>query len=224
MQTLALQMPAADGSPQSAQVLQAVRRELRSFIAEYEYGLQEVATKVDILRSQFLLRGGHCPIEHVKTRVKSPESIVEKARRRGVPVDITSVREHILDIAGMRIICPYVADAYAMADALQRQQDLETVHVKDYIAAPKPNGYRSLHLAVRVPVFLPDRTIAVPVEIQIRTIAMDFWASTEHELRYKYAGDIPDHLTTTLGEVAATAAALDAQMGALHEEVAAPRP
>lgn len=209
-------MRAADAARVTSSISDAAQA-VRSFIAEYEYGLQEVSTKVEILQDQFLLRGGHNPIEHVKTRVKSPESIVDKARRRGVRLELSAIRQEIRDIAGMRITCPYVSDAYQVADALRRQQDLVTLLVKDYIANPKPNGYRSLHLHVSVPVFLPDQTIHVPVEVQIRTIAMDFWASTEHELRYKFAGELPPEVSRTLSDVAATATALDAQMAQLRD-------
>jgi putative GTP pyrophosphokinase len=199
--------------------LHKAQRTLRLFMLEYRFGLKEITTKVEILREQFDEVEDHSPIEHVKTRLKSIESLSEKIRRRGIGPDLDQVRENIQDIAGMRITCPYVSDVYLVAQSLRSQNDLTVLHTKDYIARPKPNGYRSLHLIVQVPVFLSDRTVPIPVEIQLRTIAMDFWASTEHELRYKFDGDVPQDLSEAMSAIAGTATALDDQMASLREDL-----
>jgi len=204
------------------EMLKQIQRTFVTFRLEYKFGLDEITTKVGILREQFDLTYDHSPIEHVKTRLKSVDSMIEKTVRKNCEPTLEAIRANILDIAGMRVTCPYVEDVYLVADALRRQEDLTLLQVKDYIAEPKPNGYRSLHLVVEVPVFLADRTIHVPVEIQIRTIAMDFWASAEHELRYKFAGDVPPELSRTMSEIAGTARSLDEQMTALRAELAPP--
>jgi putative GTP pyrophosphokinase len=197
-------------------MLRRMQQRMREFLMEYKFGLEEVSTKVGILREQFDAAHDHSPIEHVKTRLKSVESLTAKIVARGVPAELDAVREQIHDIAGLRITSPYVADVYLVADALRRQEDITVLEEKDYIAAPKPNGYRSLHLIVRVPVFLADRTVHVPVEIQLRTIAMDFWASTEHSLRYKFDGDVPEALSRRMSQIAETARELDDQMAELR--------
>lgn len=199
------------------QMMRQMQRRARMFLMEYRFGLDEISTKVSILRDQFDLTEDHSPIEHMKTRMKSLESLAAKARSRGLPADFEVVRENIYDIAGMRITCPYVADTYLVAETLQGQADLTVLEKKDYIANPKPNGYRSLHLIVEVPVFLAERTVQVPVEIQLRTIAMDFWASAEHELRYKFSGSVPQELSDTMGRIAGTATELDRQMADLRQ-------
>lgn len=189
----------------------------------YEFGIAEVLTKVSILRREFERNHDYTPIEHVRQRVKSVDAIVEKVDRVGCDRSIGAVREHIQDIAGIRITAPFVSDLYWVADMLARQPDLTVRHVKDYVAEPKPNGYRSLHLILEVPVFLSDHTENVTVELQIRTMAMDFWASIEHKLNYKYHRDMPAHLAAELTDAAALAADLDERMGRLRDEVR-PRP
>ncbi|MFC0675825.1 GTP pyrophosphokinase [Brachybacterium hainanense] len=215
----ALAGPEADALDVDA-MLKQIQRTFVSFRLEYKFGLDEVSTKVAILREQFDQTEDHSPIEHVKTRLKSIDSMLEKTVRRGCEPSLESIRANILDIAGMRVTCPYVEDVYLVAGALRRQEDLTILQVKDYIADPKPNGYRSLHLVVAVPVYLADRTLQVPVEVQIRTIAMDFWASAEHELRYKFAGEVPEELSRTMGEIALTARNLDEQMTGLRTALA----
>ena len=195
------------------------QRELARFRMGYEFGIEEMLTKIRILRSEFRQTHDHNPIEHVSSRLKSMDSILEKSVRYGCGTDLPTIRERIRDIAGIRITCSFESDAYWVADMLSRQPDVEVVQRKAYIAAPKANGYRSLHLIVRIPVFLSDHTEHVPVEIQIRTIAMDFWASVEHKLSYKYRDALPPHLRDELLDAAATAAELDARMGRLRDEV-----
>ncbi|MGY5766624.1 GTP pyrophosphokinase [Brachybacterium sp. DNPG3] len=199
--------------------LRQVYEEFTALRMHYQFAIDEMTTKVNILRREFEQVHEYSPIEHVRSRLKSVESLVEKALRTGGEMSVQAIRERILDIAGMRITCSFVSDAYWVADMLASQADLEVLKVKDYIAHPKPNGYRSLHLIVRVPVFLSDRTEHVPVELQIRTIAMDFWASTEHKLSYKYDRNLPPHLVGELDDVARLAHALDERMGRLREEI-----
>lgn len=214
----ALSAPDVDPAHVVSQVRSATR-ELARFRMVYEFGIEEMLTKIRILRSEFAQTHDHNPIEHVSSRLKSMDSILEKAGRYGCATDPATIRERIRDIAGIRITCSFESDAYRVADMLAQQPDVEVVQCKDYIAHPKDNGYRSLHLIVRIPVFLSDRTEHVFVEIQIRTIAMDFWASVEHKLFYKYAGAVPDDLRSELLDAARTAAELDARMGRLREEL-----
>ncbi|MEO9322637.1 GTP pyrophosphokinase family protein [Nocardioides sp. C4-1] len=201
------------------QLLRDIGRRLEGFFQEYKFGIDEVLTKITILREEFEGTHTYGPIEHVKTRLKTVDSLVDKMGRYGVPADLAAVRDTIRDIAGIRVTCAFVDDTYRFAEMLTRQPDLTVLATKDYIRTPKPNGYQSLHLIVSVPVFLSDRTVDVPVELQIRTIAMDFWASVEHQIYYKYEGTVPDHLSETLRAVATTASDLDEQMGRLRAEV-----
>jgi len=212
----------------SAATLRAMRDEFQRFLMEYRFGLQEIETKISILRDEFHETHDYNPIEHVTSRVKSPDSLVEKIQRKGVDPDFDSIRAHITDIAGIRVTCSFVSDAYRLLDLLTAQDDIRVREVEDYIAAPKPNGYKSLHAIVEVPVFLSTGRVDVPVEIQLRTIAMDFWASLEHKIYYKYEGDVPAELVAGLKDAADTAAELDARMEGLHREIrggaAAPGP
>src|SRR5690554_3714072 len=160
----------------------------------YEFGIAEVLTKVTILRREFERNHDSSPIEHVRQRIKSVDAILAKVNRTGCEPSIDEVRKNIKDIAGIRITAPFISDLYWVADMLARQPDLTVREVKDYVANPKPNGYRSLHLILDVPVFLSERTEHVTVELQVRTMAMDFWASIEHKLHYKYRREMPAHL------------------------------
>lgn len=194
------------------------RREMQRFLLQYEFGLREIETKLSILRDEFLELHDYNPIEHVSSRVKSPESLMEKIDHKSLPRDLDTIRSHITDIAGVRVTCSFVSDVYRLFDLLTRQDDVTVRTVKDYIAEPKPNGYQSLHAIVEIPVFLSSGTIAVPVEVQFRTIAMDFWASLEHKIYYKYDKAVPKNLTADLKEAAAAAAALDDRMEKLHRQ------
>ncbi|GAB7045664.1 hypothetical protein JCM9534A_07900 [Catenuloplanes indicus JCM 9534] len=193
------------------------------FMLHYKFGLAEVETKVKILAEELAHKGRGNPIEHVSPRLKTPASITAKAARIGCAMTVDEVRAHIRDIAGIRIVCSFVSDVYTVADMLTRQPDINLLLTKDYIAAPKPNGYRSLHLIVEIPVFLSDRVVAVPVEVQLRTVAMDFWASLEHKIYYKYDPDIPAPLREELVAAAHDAARLDERMERLHREIHGPR-
>ncbi len=213
----------------SAAQLRMVQDRLQRFMLEYEFGLREIETKIYILRDEFQHMHDYNPIEHVSTRVKSADSILRKVARKGVAPpgampDLPAVREHILDIAGVRVTCSFVRDAYRLFDLLTRQDDIRIREVKDYIAEPKANGYKSLHAIIDVPVFLSTGTLAIPVEVQFRTIAMDFWASLEHKIYYKYDEDVPAELLAELKEAADTASVLDARMERLHRELHHPPP
>jgi putative GTP pyrophosphokinase len=175
--------------------------------------------KINILKEAFELNNDYSPIEHVSSRLKSPDSIFEKARRRGIEFLLDSIRENILDIAGIRITCSFISDAYRLRDILVRQEDVTVLGTKDYISEPKRNGYKSLHLLLSIPVFTLDRVEQIPVELQIRTIAMDFWASLEHKIYYKYEGVVPENLLAELKDAADVADRLDRKMERLHEEV-----
>lgn len=205
--------------PLPARVDLAFHEELARMRTLYEFGIAEVLTKVQILRREFEQGHDYSPIEHVRQRVKSAEGIIAKANRIGCDLTIDDIRKNILDIAGIRITATFVSDIYWVADILARQPDITVRTVKDYVATPKPNGYRSLHLIVEVPVFLSGGTENVPVELQIRTMAMDFWASIEHKLSYKYLYDMPPALAAELTDAAAIAADLDERMGRLRDEV-----
>ncbi len=156
-----------------------------SLFKKYEAAIREMKTRFEILDADLEYRFNRNPIHHMQTRLKTPKSVFQKLQRYDVPITLQSVEEHILDVAGMRVIVSYIDDVYAMVKVLSMQDDLKIIKVKDYIAHPKPNGYRSLHVIVKVPVYFLDRKQYVPVEIQFRTVAMDFWASLEHTLKYK---------------------------------------
>lgn len=199
--------------------LREVQLDLTRFRLRYKFAIDEVATKISILRQEFEETHDYSPIEHVRSRLKSGESMFAKAARLGCPPTLAAIEEKVQDIAGVRVVCPFTTDVYWIKDMLTSQSDVTVLEVEDYIAAPKPNGYRSLHLIIKVPVFLSDRTEHVPVELQIRTIAMDFWASVEHTIYFKYDGTVPPTLLDELGTAARTAADLDTTMARLRAEV-----
>ncbi|WP_324188065.1 GTP pyrophosphokinase family protein [Nocardia higoensis] len=196
-----------------------MRDEMTRFVMEYEFAVQELLTKVTILRQEFLNLHHYNPIEHVTSRVKSPPSIVRKALRKGVPPELAAIREHITDIGGVRVTCSFISDTYRVLEALTSQDDVRVIAVKDYIAHPKPNGYKSLHALLEIPVFLSSGRVDVTVELQVRTVAMDFWATTEHKIFYKFDGHVPQRLIDDLTTAARTAAELDRRMEQLHTEV-----
>ncbi|WP_082098886.1 GTP pyrophosphokinase [Demequina iriomotensis] len=206
-------------APFSPDQVRALRHEIQRFLLQYEFGLREIETKLSILRDEFLELQDYNPIEHISSRVKSPESLLDKVARKGIGRDLDTIRTHITDIAGIRVTCSFVSDVYRLFDLLTRQDDVTVRTVKDYIADPKPNGYQSLHAVVDIPVFLSSGAVTVPVEVQFRTVAMDFWASLEHKIHYKYRAAVPAGLTDELREAAATAAELDARMARLHREL-----
>lgn len=191
-------------------------RQTADLLILHKFAIDEVMTRLRIWSEEFDHTHEHDPIEHITSRVKRPEAIAAKLRRRGLPVTPESARKNLTDIAGIRVVCPFLSDVYLIRDLFHRHET-EIVQTKDYIANPKPNGYRSLHLITKVPVHLSERTEHVFAEIQIRTIAMDFWAAVEHELGYKSGGAVPPAVADELQDAAETAAVLDARMNALHE-------
>lgn len=201
------------------QMIKNFRNELTGFMLNYQFGIDEILTKINILKTEFSQLHEYAPIEHVSSRLKTPESIVKKVIRKGDELSLAAIKDTVFDIAGIRIVCSFLKDAYAIADMLTNQKDVTVIEAKDYIANPKPNGYKSLHLILQVPVFLSNSVEKVNVEVQIRTIAMDFWAAVEHRIYYKYDGAVPGDLRESLHEVALTAAALDHQMGSLRDEI-----
>ena len=178
----------------------------------YACALKEVRTKFEVLDVEFNVRYSRNPINAIHTRLKSNQSILEKMQRRRIPFSLENLETRIQDVAGVRVICSYVDDIYRLSEALLRQDDVKLIAQKDYIQQPKPNGYRSLHLIVRVPVFFADQRRDLPVEVQIRTIAMDFWASLEHQLKYKAATQVPDDVREELYQCAIAIADIDERM------------
>lgn len=193
-----------------------VRDRLTRFLMPYKFAIDEVMTKLNILQEEFTQTGEYNPIEHVSSRMKGPDSIIEKMHRRGVPLDTELIRETITDIAGVRVVCSFVSDVYRVFELLTAHDDVTVYQVKDYIAKPKENGYRSLHLLLEVPVFLSSGPVQTIVEVQIRTIAMDFWASLEHKIYYKYEREVPEELLQGLHDAADQACRLDSTMEWLH--------
>ena len=185
----------------------------------YSAGIKEIKTKLEILDEEFRVRYDYNPIHHIESRLKSPRSMLEKIQRRGFEPSFEGLRAQMTDIAGVRVICNYIDDIYQIADMLLMQDDITLVRRSDYIKTPKPSGYRSLHLVLSVPIFLASGKQLVPVEVQIRTIAMDFWASLEHMLKYKLSGDITPHLSDRLASCAERIAALDAEMQDIQKEI-----
>ena len=185
----------------------------------YKCAMMEIETKFKVLDEQFSLQHDRNPIEGIKTRLKSPESLAGKLKRKGLPMTISAIEENIYDVAGIRIICSFPEDIYTLADCLLKQDDIRLIEKKDYIKNPKPNGYRSLHLVISVPVYLLDGEEEVPVEIQLRTVAMDFWASLEHNLRYKKDKNIPSKIDIELKACAEVSATLDRRMQKIFDEL-----
>ena len=191
--------------------------ELRRAMACFKCAMMEIETKFKVLDEEFSLAHDRNPIADIRTRLKSPESIQDKMHRLGVPFTVASMTANLSDIAGVRVICNFPEDVYMLANALLRQDDVKLISSKDYIASPKPNGYRSLHLIVEIPIFLSQQTLPMKVEIQLRTIAMDFWASLEHQLKYKKGLEDAAALTAALKDCADRSAELDMQMQKIRQ-------
>ena len=201
---------------------EAFQRMMDEFLAiqcRYSAAMKEVQTKLEILDDEFQMKHRRNPIHHIESRLKSIQSIMGKLKRKQFSISMHSAVENLKDIAGIRVICSYVEDVYAVARLLTTQDDVKLVEMRDYIQNPKPNGYRSLHLIVEIPVFLQEGRIMVPVEVQLRTIAMDFWASLEHNLRYKAAGHVPEDICQELHEVGQDIAKLDVKMQSIHDRI-----
>ncbi len=187
---------------------------------KYRCAIKEVQTKLEVLNEDFNVRYKRNPIEGISSRIKTPSSIVEKLHRNKWPISVEGIREHLHDVAGVRVICSFVDDIYYISEVLLGQDDIRLIRRKDYITNPKDNGYRSLHLIIEVPIFLADKKEYMQVEVQIRTIAMNFWASLEHKVRYKKS-DIPAiaNMEERLKMCAEESAKLDLEMQAINKEI-----
>lgn len=185
----------------------------------YDAALRQVSTKIDILNEEFAHIHKYNPIEHVKSRIKEPQSIVKKLKRQGHEVTLENMLKYIKDIAGVRIICSFTSDIYRIADMLAQQADLKVLELTDYLSQPKVSGYRSYHMLVTVPVYLSDGVVDTKVEIQIRTIAQDFWASLEHKIYYKFEGNGPACISQELRDCARIVSELDDKMLSLNEAI-----
>lgn len=191
----------------------------KEVILIYNSALKQISTKLEILNDEFQHVHMYNPIEHIKSRIKTSESIVKKLKKNGYESTIENMVKYVNDIAGIRVICSFSSDIYEIADMITNQSDIKVISVKDYIIAPKASGYKSYHMLVTVPVYLSDRIVDTKVEIQIRTVAMDFWASLEHKIHYKFEGNAPDHIKDQLIECAKMVSELDIRMLSLNNEV-----
>ena len=208
----------------SEEFLEMIQKNKRPFdllMSYYQCAVMEIETKFRVLNQEYSLEYDKNPIEGIKTRIKSYDSIVRKIRRKNIPMSLTAIEENIKDIAGVRVICSFPEDIYELADSFLRQDDIVLIEKKDYIKNPKPSGYRSLHLIVEVPIFLENEKRPMKVEVQLRTIAMDFWASLEHKLRYKK--EIPEaeaaQMAEELTECANVIADWDKKMGEIRNRI-----
>ena len=186
----------------------------------YDAALKQIETKLAILNDEFQHVHKYNPIEHIKSRKKTSQSIVRKLKRHGYEDTLANMVKYVDDIAGIRVICSFTSDIYRIADMLSNQDDIKVLAIKDYIAKPKESGYESYHMLVKIPVYLSDRIMDAKVEIQIRTIAMDFWASLEHKIQYKFPGEVPEKISEELLDCARTVSELDHKMLRLNQEIA----
>lgn len=195
---------------------------LRDFAAltpVYRGAMKLVCTKLEVLDDEFRMNYSRAPVHHIESRIKTPESVLRKMRRKELPMTIEALREGVRDIAGIRVVCSYINDIYCLAEMLIKQEDVTLLRRRDYILTPKESGYRGLHLLVAVPVHLASHRETVPVEIQLRTIAMDSWASLEHELQYKNAAELPHRFADQLRMCAETASVLDSNMQSIMQQI-----
>ena len=198
--------------------------QIRELMMMYNCAIREVRTKLEVLNDELSIRNSRNPIEFIESRIKRPLSIVDKLKRYGEPVNVESIERSLNDVAGIRVICPFIDDIYSVADMLLSQDDITLIKKKDYIENPKPNGYRSLHLILEVPVFFSNQKKPMRVEVQIRTIAMDFWSSVDHQLKYKH--DVPnaDELSAQLKECADIISQTDMRMLAIKNQLYSSEP
>ena len=193
----------------------------KTIIFLYNAALKEVGTKLEILNEEFQHVHQYNPIEHIKTRIKTPESIVKKLHRYGYETSIENMVKYINDIAGVRLICSFTSDIYRLAEMIGKQKEFTILYIKDYMKHPKESGYRSYHMLITVPIQTTNGINPTKVEIQIRTIAMDFWASLEHKIYYKFEGNAPEYISRELRDCAAITSKLDAKMLSLNEAIIA---
>lgn len=191
----------------------------KELMAYYQCAIMEVETKFRVLSQELSLDYDRNPIETIKTRLKSADSIFNKLRSRELPITVESIEQNLHDIAGVRVICGFPSDIYSLSEAFLRQDDITLIERKDYMRAPKPNGYRSLHLIVEIPIFLHNEKKPMKVEVQFRTISMDWWASLEHKIRYKKDVEVSDELAQELRECAEAAALLDNRMEQIQKKI-----
>lgn len=202
----------------NASFTQETALKFQKLMAYYRCAIMEIETKFKVLNEEFSLQYDRNPINSIKTRLKKVPSILEKLERKNLPIEVEAIEENLNDIAGIRVVCAFPEDVYTLADALLKQDDITLICKKDYIERPKENGYRSLHLIVAVPIFLENEKRIMKVEIQLRTIAMDCWASLEHQLRYKKDYDFTKEMERELFECAKMSTELDARMDRLRKE------
>ena len=196
--------------------------EIKMLMTYYECAILEVKTKLDVLNKEFQANELRNPIETIKTRIKSPASIMEKLERKGFELSVQSIKDNLDDVAGIRVICSFVDDIYEVAGMLVRQDDVTVIAIKDYIKNPKPNGYRSYHMIIEIPVFFSDSKKPIRVEVQIRTIAMDFWASLDHQLKYKKSFvDLNGEISGELKQCADVIAQTDNKMLEIRKRIEA---
>jgi len=193
--------------------------QFRELMMMYSCAIREVKTKLEVLNDDLAIRNQRNPIQMIKSRVKKPTSILEKLKRRGYPITVQSVFENLYDVAGIRVICSFIDDIYLVAEMLARQDDVKVLIVKDYIRCPKVNGYRSYHMIIEIPVFFSDRKKNMRVEVQIRTIAMDFWASLDHQMKYKKDLDESEEISEQLRECAEVIAQTDEKMQLIRRKI-----
>lgn len=199
--------------------VEEIMEEMQEMKMLYSSVIKEISTKLEILDHEFKIKRKRNPIEYMKSRVKSPNSIINKLMRKGLPLSIESAKHNLSDIAGIRVICSFISDIYDIADMLKRQEDITLIEEKDYIKSPKGNGYRSLHMVLEIPIFFSDHVKPARVEVQIRTIAMDFWASLEHKLHYKTGEKVPQYIKDDLKECADIITETDIKMQNIQIEV-----
>lgn len=191
----------------------------KEVILIYNSALKQISIKLEILNDEFQHVHRYNPIEHIKSRIKTSESIVKKLKKHGYESTIQNMVQYVNDIAGIRVICSFTSDIYRIAEMISNQSDIKVISVKDYIVNPKASGYKCYHMLVTVPVYLSDRIVDTKVEIQIRTVAMDFWASLEHKIHYKFEGNAPAYIKEELIACAKMVSELDTKMLSLNEEV-----
>ncbi|MBR5228931.1 MAG: GTP pyrophosphokinase family protein [Firmicutes bacterium] len=205
--------------PEDPQEILGTAKQLEQVMMKYNCAIREVKTKLEVLNDELSIQNQRNPIEFIKTRVKKPGSIISKLIRKGFDISLQSVQENLNDVAGVRVVCSFVDDIYAVAEMITKQDDVTLIEVKDYIKNPKPNGYRSLHLIIEIPVFFSNTKDHLRCEVQIRTIAMDFWASLEHDLKYKQEFSNVDVIQEELRQCAETIAMTDARMMEIRDKI-----
>lgn len=208
--------------PEHLQTDEDLQQQIMDINLLYSAAIREVSTKLDVLGDDFRMKHSYVPIHHMQSRLKSFESLMDKAERYGIedPIhNLDTVRAEVFDIAGIRVVCNYREDIYTMSELLLKQSDVDLIKIKDYCKNPKPSGYRSLHVVISIPVFLVNSKTTVPVEIQFRSIAMDAWASLEHELKYKNKGALTEDIQKQLTQCAKTLSDVDEQMERIRHQV-----